>query len=153
MRSAHDPPLPGQNPLVVTIRPPNLLPRDHKPQAGECSPSEAPGSCRGCLLYSTRTANTPGLLLLLATAGGLLLLLLPVPMLFLGLSVGGFNSHSSNTRLLMYGGQWSMSAPKATAVHAQHSQQERVKRQLTLLADSCRLSATGTPPPSRLLSP
>lgn len=80
----------------------NLLSHD-KPQAGRRSPSEAPGSCRGCLLYNTRTANTPGLLLLLATAGGLLLLLLllPVPMLFLGLSVGGFNSHSSNTRLLM----------------------------------------------------
>jgi hypothetical protein len=39
------------------------------------------------------------LLLLLFLAAPPLLLL--VPMLFLGLSVGGLSSHSSNTRLLM----------------------------------------------------
>ena len=87
-------------------------PQEQSPQAlgaehigGEQHPpSDAPGSCRGCLLYSTRTANTPGLLpllplLLLGVPRWLLLLL--VPMLFVGLRVGGLSSHSSNTRLLM----------------------------------------------------
>jgi hypothetical protein len=92
-----------------------------------CSPSEAPGSCRGCLLYSTRTANTPGLLpalLLLLPAGALLVLLLPrevpgmlllLPMLLLGLRVGGVSSQSSNTRLLIYGGQRLSSEPNAAS--------------------------------------
>jgi hypothetical protein len=85
-------------------------------------------------LYNTRTANTPGLLLLLALLLPSLLALLPLllllllvglllPMLLLGLIVGGVSSHSSNTRLLMYGGHRSMSAPKAAYHHNKHNTQ------------------------------
>jgi hypothetical protein len=49
-----------------------------------------------------------------------LLLLLLLPMLLLGLIVGGVSSHSSKTKLLMYGGHRSMSAPKA-AYHKQRT--------------------------------